>query len=51
MIHNDEKGNGTVVNTLRQLDYFGEMGLLNKGESHNADVVASTDCELLEHDE
>jgi cGMP-dependent protein kinase len=47
VIHNDEKGIGTVVNTLGQLDYFGEMGLL-KGEPRNADVVASTDCELLE---
>lgn len=47
VIHLDEEGSGTVVKTLGALCYFGEMGLI-KDEPRSADVVASTDCEVLE---
>ena len=42
----DEHGADVVVNTLREGDYFGEVGLLT-GEARNATVRAKTSVEVL----
>jgi CRP-like cAMP-binding protein len=47
VLHHDEEGNEKVVKTLGALQYFGEMALLRE-EPRSADVVAATDCMLLE---
>jgi cGMP-dependent protein kinase len=47
VLRRDSDGNGTVVKKLGALQYFGEMALL-RDEPRSADVVAVSDCEVLE---
>jgi CRP-like cAMP-binding protein len=50
IVHNDEDGSICVVNTLGELNYFGEMALLSY-TPRSTDVIAATKCEvfMLEH--
>jgi cGMP-dependent protein kinase len=47
IVFNDEDGNSSVVKTLGELKYFGEMALLDQ-TPRSADVIAATECEVFE---
>jgi CRP-like cAMP-binding protein len=46
IVHNDEDGNSTVIKTLGELSYFGEMALLSQ-TPRSADVIAATECKIF----